>query len=563
MWRWRLTCRRPSGPVYRLGPRHIQEMSVLGSLLRRPLAALTVLACATIPGALGRSAHAAGGLPRPDHVVVVVMENHSYSSIIGSSSAPYINGLAGQGALFSQSFAVTHPSQPNYLELFSGSTQGITDDSCPHTFSTANLGSELIGAGLTFTGYSETMPSDGYTGCTSGQYARKHSPWINFSNVPVADNRTYAAFPTNFTTLPTVSFVIPNLTDDMHSGTIQQGDTWLRNNIDAYAQWAKTHNSQLIVTWDEDDSSGTNQVPTIEVGAGVTTGTYSEHITHDNVLRTLEDFYNLPYAGKSANVSPISDIFGGTAHTVTVTNPGNQSGTVGTAASLQIHASDSASGQTLTYSATGLPAGLSINSSTGLISGKPTTAGTSTVTVKAADTTGASGTASFTWTVSTGGGGCTATQLLGNPGFETGSAAPWTAASGVVSNNSSEPPHGGSWDAWLDGYGTTHTDTLSQPVTLPAGCTAYSLGFWLHTDTAETTTSTAYDTLKVQVLNSSGTVLATPATYSNLDHNTGYTQHTFNLSSYAGQTITLKFTGAEDSTLKTSFVIDDTALNIS
>lgn len=159
-------------------------------------------------------------------------------------------------------------------------------------------------------------------------------------------------------------------------------------------------------------------------------------------------------------------------------------------------------------------------------------------------------------------GGCTAAQLLGNPGFETGSAAPWSASTSVVSNSSSEPPHSGSWDAWLDGYGSTHTDTLSQSVTLPSGCSSYSLGFYLHVDTAETTTTTAYDTLKVQLLNSSGSVLTTLATYSNLDQNTGYSQHTFNLSAYAGQSVTVKFTGSEDSAYQTSFVIDDTAVNV-
>ncbi|MEV7023083.1 PKD domain-containing protein [Kitasatospora sp. NPDC093558] len=159
--------------------------------------------------------------------------------------------------------------------------------------------------------------------------------------------------------------------------------------------------------------------------------------------------------------------------------------------------------------------------------------------------------------------GCPPQQLLGNPGFETGSAAPWTATSGVISNSTTEPPHSGSWDAWLDGYGTTHTDTLSQSVTLPAGCGTYNLSFWLHIDTAETTTTTAYDTLKVQVLNSSGTVLATLHTYSNLDHNTGYAQRSFDLSPYAGQTVTLKFTGSEDYEKQTSFVIDDTAVNVS
>jgi hypothetical protein len=158
---------------------------------------------------------------------------------------------------------------------------------------------------------------------------------------------------------------------------------------------------------------------------------------------------------------------------------------------------------------------------------------------------------------------CTAAQLLGNPGFETGTPPPWSATSGVVSNSTSEPAHSGSWKAWLDGYGTTHTDTLSQPVTLPSGCSTYQFTFYMHIDTAETSTTTKYDTLKLQVLNSSGTVLATLYTYSNLNQNTGYSLHSFNLSSYAGQTITLKFTGTEDYTQQTSFVIDDTAMNVS
>ena len=164
----------------------------------------------------------------------------------------------------------------------------------------------------------------------------------------------------------------------------------------------------------------------------------------------------------------------------------------------------------------------------------------------------------------TSGGGCAGSgQLLGNPGFETGTPAPWTASSGVVSSSSGEPAHGGTWKGWLDGYGSTHTDTLAQNVTLPAGCVSYRLSFWLHVDTAETTSTSRYDTLTVQVLNSAGTVLATLATYSNLDHNTGYTQRTFSVAGYAGQQITVRFTGAEDYTAQTSFVIDDTAVTVS
>ncbi|MFJ7148866.1 putative Ig domain-containing protein [Streptomyces sp. NPDC100445] len=237
-------------------------------------------------------------------------------------------------------------------------------------------------------------------------------------------------------------------------------------------------------------------------------------------------------------------------NTVTVTNPGSQSTTTGGSVSLQIHATDSA-GAALTYSASGLPTGLSINSSTGLISGTASTAGTYQVTVTAKDSTGASGSTSFTWTVGSGGGGCSSTQLLADPGFESGSTG-WSATSGVITTDSGEAAHGGSYKAWLDGYGSSHTDTLSQSVTIPAGCKA-TLTFYLHIDTAETGT-TAYDKLTV----TAGST--TLATYSNLNHNSGYAQKTLDLSSLAGQTVTLKFNGVEDSSLQTSFVVDDTAL---
>ena len=282
-------------------------------------------------------------------------------------------------------------------------------------------------------------------------------------------------------------------------------------------------------------------------------------------LCTAEVGYDGPTGwGTPDGVAAFSN--GTTANTVTVTNPGNQTGTVGTAVSLQITATDSASGQTLTYSATGLPAGLSINSSTGLITGTPTTAASSDVTVSAKDTTGATGSASFTWTISAAS-GCTAQQLLGNPGFQTGSLSPWTATSGVLASTDEGVPSYPSSDpylAWLDGYGGAHTDTLAQTVTIPATCKNATLSFWLYIN-SDDPTNKAYDTFTIQVLNSSGTVLATLGTLSNENEGSGYVQHSYSVAPYIGQTITIKFTGKETlgDGYDTNFFEDDNALNVS
>lgn len=246
-------------------------------------------------------------LPRPDHTVVVVLENHSYSQIIGNAGAPYINSLRSRGANFTNSHAITHPSEPNYLALFAGTTENLRDDSCPHTYSDDNLASRLSAAGGTFAGYSESMPSNGYTGCTSGNYARKHNPWVNFTNVARDANLTFHEFPSDYSRLPTVSVVVPNLCNDMHDCGVSTGDAWLRNNLSAYVEWAQTHNSLFVLTFDE--GSGSEPITTIFVGPMVVAGDYSTGTDHYGVLRTLEDLYSLAPTGNASNAAPITEIW--------------------------------------------------------------------------------------------------------------------------------------------------------------------------------------------------------------------------------------------------------------
>jgi acid phosphatase len=208
---------------------------------------------------------------------------------------------------FDNAFAITHPSQPNYIAILSGSTQGVTDDSCPRDFhGVENLPHQLIAAGLSFTGFSEDLPSPGYTGCSAGRYARKHNGWVDFDNVPAASNQPFTAFPSDFTALPSFAYVVPNLCNDMHDCSVSTGDTWVRDHLDAYAQWAMSHNSLLIVTLDEDSGTATNRIFTIFVGEHVRVGTADERIDHYSVLRTIEEAFGLPAL---ANAAPITDIW--------------------------------------------------------------------------------------------------------------------------------------------------------------------------------------------------------------------------------------------------------------
>lgn len=269
-------------------------------------------------------------LPRPDHIIVVIEENHGYDEVINSPNAPFITQLANQGALFTDAHGVTHPSQPNYLAIFSGSTQGITGDTCLDgtTFTTPNLGAALISKGFTFKGYAQTMPSAGFEECEylkssltgASLYARKHCPWVNWqgtgeNNIDSALSRPMADFPKDFSKLPTVAFVIADMDHDMHNigapgdaAAVQRGDQWLKANLSAYATWAKTHNSLLIVTFDEDDFKLVNHIPTIITGARVKPGKYDEHINHYSVLHTIEAMYKLPVTD-TTDAEKIKDIW--------------------------------------------------------------------------------------------------------------------------------------------------------------------------------------------------------------------------------------------------------------
>lgn len=268
-------------------------------------------------------------IPKFDHVVIVMEENYAYSQIIGSSYAPTFTALSKTSytANFTQAYANGHPSEPNYIELFSGSNQGVTSDltgPAPKApFNDCNMGSSLIAAGYTFIGYAESQPAAGWTSSNSGNYATKHCPWINWmvgatsDSIPVNSDLPYTSFPDSlhYSNLPTVSWVIPNLVDDMHnpstaSTAISNGDTWFKKNMMPLVRWAVNHNTLVIVSWDEDDGLHNNNIAVLFSGANIKGGSYSTpKFSHYGVLRTIEDMYSLPYCDSSAYVSDITGVW--------------------------------------------------------------------------------------------------------------------------------------------------------------------------------------------------------------------------------------------------------------
>ncbi len=223
----------------------------------------------------------------------------------------YIHALAKRGMLMTQSYGVTHPSQPNYLALFSGATQGVTSNACPYSFDTDNLATALTDQGLSFASYAESLPAVGDTVCTFGPYMRKHNPLVNWqgTRLPAGMNARFSDLPTDYAKLPTLAFVIPDQAHDMHDGSFEAADDWLKTHIEAYVQWAFKHNSLLILTWDEDDYLNSNHIYTLLVGPMVKSGSSEQHINHYDVLRTLLDFYDLPALGASSEAEDIKDVW--------------------------------------------------------------------------------------------------------------------------------------------------------------------------------------------------------------------------------------------------------------
>jgi acid phosphatase len=196
--------------------------------------------------------------------------------------------------------------------LFSGGTQGVVDNRCPHDLGARpNLGQQLFSTGYTFVGYSEDLPRAGFTGCSHKRYVRRHNPWVNFSNVPAAANRPFTDFPTDYRKLPTVSFVVPNLCHDMHDCPKAVADAWLKRTFAPYLAWATTHNSLFVLTFDEDNQTDNNHIATIVAGAGVKPGQYGPRLDHYHLLRTLQEIYGLTPTGFAARRPPLRGLWTG------------------------------------------------------------------------------------------------------------------------------------------------------------------------------------------------------------------------------------------------------------
>lgn len=248
--------------------------------------------------------------------MLIVEENRDAGSVIGSPDAPYINALANRYGLATASYGQAHPSLPNYLELLSGSTQGVTDDGTQHSFAGPTLVDQMAQHGITWRAYMETMPSACYTGASAGTYAKKHNPFMYFRSVTGSAAQCQNVVP--YTSLhgdlssahaPDFAWVTPNLCNDGHDCSTATADTWLSDNLQPVlaSPWF-TQGGVVILTWDEGtDSSGCcggadgGHVATIVIAAGAQQHTtLSQSVDHAGTLRTVQEVYGLPTVGDAA-----------------------------------------------------------------------------------------------------------------------------------------------------------------------------------------------------------------------------------------------------------------------
>ena len=266
--------------------------------------------------AAGRAAEPAGAVPRMDHVIVVIMENKTYDQVRG---LPYTARLIAGSSSFSNSHAITHPSQPNYLALWAGSTFQVGDDHCPphgSPYASENLGHACEAAGLTWRAYSEDLPARGSPACTSSRsrYTRKHDPWTDFSNLDHRNEVPFTQLATDLAErrLPRLAFVIPNNchnTHDDHECPPATGDAWLAAHLPPLISAAGPH-GLVILTWDEDDSSDDNRILTVFAGPRVKPGyVSSRRIDHYSVLRTICAGLRLEPFGAARSDSTVTDVW--------------------------------------------------------------------------------------------------------------------------------------------------------------------------------------------------------------------------------------------------------------
>ena len=291
--------------------------------MKRLLVALAVVVvAAAVSGAvaeIGETEGSASAVPRLRHVVLVVFENESYGAVIGSKQAPTFNALARRYSLLTQSYAVSHPSLPNYLALVSGSTFGIRSDCTTCRVGGRSLANTLDAAGLSWNAYEEGLPAVGSEVRFAGLYALKHSPFLYFRSVRSSPRLRdhvvpYSRFAPDLAggRLPAFSLVVPNLCHSMHDCSVATGDRWLAGFLRPLLASPALDHSAVFVTFDEGSSSvhGGGRVATLVLGPPVEPGTRNSRlVTHYGVLRTIEDGLGLPRLGASARARPITGIW--------------------------------------------------------------------------------------------------------------------------------------------------------------------------------------------------------------------------------------------------------------